>query len=202
MALLRLGGRGPGPRAADLDVALSHTDYKGLSPRSDMHPTGFSGLFPSSSALLLYRYLKSEALVFEKGKSSFSKCPAAACATLASTHRRGSAAPGLAPCPGLPAPSVPTRGRCPVTQVGPWGEGLSVSRVWPQRGWAKWTGNGGMFLWPPVRGLGAESHGAEAVCLPQPRETTRSRCRCDSVNLTGTKPSPRALRQAWSEKPT
>lgn len=167
-----------------------------------MHWTGFSGLFPSSSALLLYQYLKFEALVFEKGKSSFSKCPAAACATLASTHRCGAATPGLAPCPGLPAPSVPTRGRCPVTQVGPWGEGLSISRVWPQRGWAKWTGDGGTLLWPPVRGLGAESHGAEAVCLPQPRETTHSRCHCDSINLTGMKPSPRALRQAWSEKPT
>lgn len=103
----------------------------------------------------------------------------------------------LAPHPGLPTASVSMRGRCPVTQVGPWGDGLSLGVASAGLGEVDrkpWC----VLLWPSVGGLGAESHGAEAVCSPQCRGGPPSSSPCDSISLTGTQPSPRALRQAWS----
>lgn len=109
----RLQGRARGPTASD-----------GFPP------------VPTLCGFALCSYLRLEALVLEKGKPSSSKRPAAACATLASEHRRrDSAARGLAPA--STARRTGTHAWTLSWDPGrTWEEGCrSVCRVLPRRGW-------------------------------------------------------------------
>lgn len=124
------------PRA-DLDVALGHMTER-AEPTAPRHQTAFWHV-PKLFGFALCSYLTLEALVLEKGTSSSSKRPAAACATLASeqTQQRRPA--------GRPLPRTARRiGTHAWTlswdQVGPWrdravGDGKPLCRPRCRKPW-------------------------------------------------------------------